>query len=635
MSPTTAAPPGRVEIVDSVISSSSHPPPAELGDSTDINSDGYTTSNPSKAESFLGIVDSPLPVTPTLSSDSTSSTLIELGGITDINTDEYTISNPPEAESPESSLEIVDFSSRVIPRLSTFSTSSTLVELGDGTSAEINCDGYTIPNPSQSEPQKSPPSGSNQLLKANKMSTPKPSAPAAESSASKPLTAKELKEKKKAEKAARRAQTKGDVGVPQKSQQQQAPKVDQKDSNAVKGQSQQKGKKGTPEGIVKTIYVSETPPSASKKIAKETGGVEEAPKDLGIVGLLKDLEVEQNEKKKKAIFGIDNAHSDVHPAILSLGMQINKHILVGSAARCLGFLLAMQRVIEDYETPKGATLNRHLPGHYLSHQVNYLLSARPMSIAMGNTIRWLKTEISKVSPDLTQEAAKKALSLQIGAFIHEKLTAADEMIVRTTVDRYINDDDVIVTYGKSQVIEKTLIEAYRRGKQFRVIIVDDRPLYEGKHMLQALVDVGIECTYINLYTLDDIIEEATIVLLGAHGVLSNGSLYSRSGTAITAMCAAENQKEVIVCCESIKFTDKIFLDAVVCNEIGDADLLTPISVQKRDPGPLQGWREKENTHAANFRYDITPAHCIKTVVCEHGSLNPASVQFLTRISAET
>ncbi|KAL7272165.1 hypothetical protein RUND412_005038 [Rhizina undulata] len=236
---------------------------------------------------------------------------------------------------------------------------------------------------------------------------------------------------------------------------------------------------------------------------------------------------------------------------------------------------------------------------------------------MGNPICWLETEISKVSPDLNQQAANKALSLQIGPFIHEKLTAAGEMIVSTTVDRYINDDDVIVTYGKSQVIEKTMIEANRPGKQFRVIIVDDHLLYKGKHMLQALVDVGIECTYVNLYTLDEIIKEATIVLFGAH-----------------ALYAAENQKEIIVCCECIKFTDKIFLDAVVCNEIGDADLLNPISVQKRDPGPLQGWRENENTHAANFRYEITPAHCIKTVVCEHGSLNPGSVQFLTRISAE-
>ncbi|KAL7271169.1 hypothetical protein RUND412_006096 [Rhizina undulata] len=430
MSPTTATPPGRVEIEDSAISSSSHPPPAELGDSTDIDSDGYTTSNPSTAESFLGIVDSSLSVTPTLSSDSTSSTLIELGVITDINTDEYTASNPPEAEPPDSSLEIVDFSSRVILRLSTFSTYYTLVELGDAA--------------------KEPPFGSNQLLKANEITTPKRSTPAAESSASKSLTSKELKEKKKAEKAAPRAQTKGDVGVPRKSQQQQARKVNQRDSNAVKGQSQQKGKKGTPEGIVKTKYVSETSPYASKKIAGDS-----------------DLEVEENEKKKQAIFGIDNAHSDA---------------------------------IENYETPKGATLNRHLPGHYLSHQVNYLLSARPMSIAMGNTIRWLKTEISKVFPDLAQEAAKKALSFQIGAFIHEKLTAADEMILRTTVDRYINDDNVIVTYGKSQVIKKTLIEAYRRDKQFLDGLPVDKVLILTNIVKTVLSNSGASTTYTKIRT---------------------------------------------------------------------------------------------------------------------------------------
>lgn len=122
------------------------------------------------------------------------------------------------------------------------------------------------------------------------------------------------------------------------------------------------------------------------------------------------------------------------------------------------------QVIEDYKTPEGSSLNRHLPGAYLSHQINYITSARPMAVAMGNSIRWLKTEISKISPDLTEEAAKKLLVDQIESFIHEKITAADQVIVNTACSKHIKDGDVILTYSKSSVVEKILLEAHKRGK---------------------------------------------------------------------------------------------------------------------------------------------------------------------------
>ena len=136
----------------------------------------------------------------------------------------------------------------------------------------------------------------------------------------------------KAEKAARRAETKATAPPPTPTKQQ--PK------------KQQGGKKGA-EGIVKTIYVTgnEKPGAKGKEVIKEIVEVcTDSAKDRGLVGLLRDLEHDQAEKKKMPQFGIDNAHPDVHAAILTLGMQINKRVVAGSTARCLGFLLAIKRV---------------------------------------------------------------------------------------------------------------------------------------------------------------------------------------------------------------------------------------------------------------------------------------------------
>lgn len=192
-----------------------------------------------------------------------------------------------------------------------------------------------------------------------------------------------------------------------------------------------------------------------------------------------------------------------------------------------------------------------------------------MSTAMGNTIRWLKQEIANLSPDLTQEAAKNLLCGKIDAFVREKIAVADDMIVNTTVGRYIKDGDVILTYGKSQVVERALLEAHRRGRRFRVVVVDSRPLLEGANMLLGLSQAGIKAEYVHLYALEYSIGEATRVLLGAHAIMADGALYSRAGTAAVAACAKEAGIPVVVACESIKFSDKINLDGIMGNELGE------------------------------------------------------------------
>lgn len=150
------------------------------------------------------------------------------------------------------------------------------------------------------------------------------------------LTAKQLKEQKKAEKAARRADTKAATGAPPP--QQTGPQKGEKNAPPTTQSSVVTAATGG--GIVKTIY----PTNPAAVVVKEVEVIVETGRDNGLVGLLKDLAVEQQDKKKAAVFGIGNAHPDVHPAILTLGMQINQYVLVGSTARCLGFLLAMKRV---------------------------------------------------------------------------------------------------------------------------------------------------------------------------------------------------------------------------------------------------------------------------------------------------
>ena len=63
------------------------------------------------------------------------------------------------------------------------------------------------------------------------------------------------------------------------------------------------------------------------------------------------------------------------------------------------------------------------------------------------------------------------------------------------------------------------------------------------------------------------------VILGASAVLSNGTVMSRAGSAAVAMMATACSKPIIICCETYKFHEKVQLDSITANELGDPSVL--------------------------------------------------------------
>lgn len=282
---------------------------------------------------------------------------------------------------------------------------------------------------------------------------------------------------------------------------------------------------------------------------------------------------------------------------------------------------------------------------------------------MGNAIRWLKLEISDIDIDVPEADAKAQLCESIDNFIRERITVADQVISASARGK-IKDGDVILTYAKSSIVQKTLIDAYNQGIRFRVIVIDSKPLFEGKHLARTLALLGLEVQYSLMHALSHAIKDASKVFLGAHAMMSNGRLYSRVGTAVVAMMASDADVPVIVCCESVKFTERVALDSIVNNEIAPPDELVPLSSSSRQqqqqpsrggggsgevsaaeqqqissssslPSPLVSWQDTPNLQLLNIMYDVTPAEYIKMVITEYGSLPPSSVPVVHRLSTNS
>ncbi|XP_030938261.1 translation initiation factor eIF-2B subunit delta isoform X1 [Quercus lobata] len=317
----------------------------------------------------------------------------------------------------------------------------------------------------------------------------------------------------------------------------------------------------------------------------------------------------------------------VHPAIYKVGLQYLAGDISGGNARCIAMLQAFKEAIEDYSTPQEKTLARDLTAK-ISSYVSFFIECRPLSIGMGNAIRSLKTRITDLPLTLSESEAKAALCSDIEHFINEKIILADKVIVRHAVTK-IRDGDVLLTYGSSCVVEMILLYAHEMGKQFRVVVVDSRPKLEGQALLRRLVAKGLSCTYSHINALSYVMHEVTKVFLGAASVLSNGTVYSRVGTASVAMVANAFHVPVLICCEAYKFHERVQLDSICFNELGDPDAIAKVS-GRTDVNYLNNWANKENLQLLNLMYDATPSDYISMIVTDYGMIPPTSVPVIVR-----
>lgn len=233
-----------------------------------------------------------------------------------------------------------------------------------------------------------------------------------------------------------------------------------------------------------------------------------------------------------------------------------------------------------------------------------------MCFSMGNAIRWLKLQVSKIDPDVPDVEAKKELCASIDAFIQERINFAD-VVISEKAASYINNADVVLVYGRNTLVERSLLHAHLVcGIKFDVIVVDDPYERQGQTLAKVLTAEGLKVSYSGDFgALQFHVQRADKIFFGAEGMFSNGALYSRCGTSDLAIAAKDLGKPVYALCETINITDRVSTDSLTYNEI--------------DP---------ERCSGSSFRllYDTTLSQHLSAVVTEISSAQPTSVSYLLR-----
>ena len=150
--------------------------------------------------------------------------------------------------------------------------------------------------------------------------------------------------------------------------------------------------------------------------------------------------------------------------------------------------------------------------------------------------------------------------------------------------------DVVLTFGSSplmrRVFETVIQDRHQKMKSdaknygpLKIIVVDSRPLNDGlltmSHLQSLICEQELHDSVEFVYTTlagaasSFVQYHVTKVFLGASALLGNGSMLAPAGSAMVALLAKSRRVPVIVACETFKFSEKVYVDSIVYNELGN------------------------------------------------------------------
>ncbi|CAH2989657.1 unnamed protein product [Chilo suppressalis] len=203
-------------------------------------------------------------------------------------------------------------------------------------------------------------------------------------------------------------------------------------------------------------------------------------------------------------------NSNLHPAIVKLGVQLATRVVSGSNARCIALLDALKKMIRDYSLPARTEFSRGLEAA-LTASLQHLWRLRQPCAAQENAVKFLRRHISQLPNNVDEFDAKKTLQEEIDRYIREQIEMAGEAI-SLAVRNKISNGDNILTYGSSSLVERILREAWEAGVRFRAVIVGTRTRHAPRHMMRRLAACGVPCAYADLTALTYVMHTVRIVL---------------------------------------------------------------------------------------------------------------------------
>lgn len=145
-----------------------------------------------------------------------------------------------------------------------------------------------------------------------------------------------------------------------------------------------------------------------------------------------------------------------------------------------------------------------------------------------------------------------------------------------------------------------------------IIILEGRPLYEGRTVARSLSALPVRLTLITEAQADIFLPMCQALVVGADSILADGGILNKAGTALLAWAARGHSVPLYILSETLKISPRAWT--------GDLSLLEGHHGQ-------EVWRDAPpNLAVRNFYFDHTPAELLSGIITEQGLLNTDEIK---------
>ena len=175
--------------------------------------------------------------------------------------------------------------------------------------------------------------------------------------------------------------------------------------------------------------------------------------------------------------------------------------------------------------------------------------------------------------------------------------------------RKIPDGGTVITHCHSTTVINVLRRAKEEGKEFRVVVTETRPLYQGKLTARDLLAAGISVTYIVDSAAYLFMRDADLYITGADAITSDGYVVNKVGTALMAVAAERFDVPYYVAASTLKY------DPVTAAGF-------PEHIEEREPSEVIDPEEISGAEIRNPAFDVTPPDLVDGIISEIGIYSP-------------
>jgi methylthioribose-1-phosphate isomerase len=302
-------------------------------------------------------------------------------------------------------------------------------------------------------------------------------------------------------------------------------------------------------------------------------------------------------------------------------LQIRGAPAIGIAA-AYGVCLGLQPVLDADETKFFLQLEK---------AAAHLATSRPTAVNLFWALDRMKQAAEKLRGKCSPRQIAAALLAEANA-IWETDRAMCRAIGRHGATLLVDGQGVLthcnagalvtVDYGTALA---PIFSAHESGKHLHVFADETRPLLQGARLTAwELQQRGIDVTLICDSMAAQVMREGRIqaVLVGADRIAANGDTANKIGTYGVAVLAAAHKIPFYIVAPSNTFDLSLSCGEKIPIEQRPAEEITHGFGRQTAPGGIKVY---------NPAFDVTPANLIRTIICEHGIIQPVNQENIAAI----